>query len=117
MTKGEGKAEVIDIKGLLARDEDFVRSAVEALVEAALESEMTEAIGAAKGERTEPRLSYRSGYYTRSLITRVGTLELRVPQDRMGRFSTSCSSVISARRRRWSAPWPRCTCKGFRRAR
>ena len=33
-------------------------------------------------------MSYRSGYYSRSLITRVGTLELRVPQDRMGRFST-----------------------------
>ncbi len=33
-------------------------------------------------------LSYRSGYYARSLITRVGKLELRVPQDRNGRFST-----------------------------
>jgi len=88
MTKGEGKAEVIDLKGLLARDEDFVRAAVEALVQAALEAEMTEAIGAEKGERSETRLSYRSGYYGRSLITRVGTLELRVPQDRLGRFST-----------------------------
>jgi len=88
MTQGESKAEVIDLKGLLARDEDFVRAAVEALVQAALETEMTEAIGAAKGERSETRLSYRSGYYSRSLITRVGTLELRVPQDRMGRFST-----------------------------
>jgi putative transposase len=88
MTKREGKAEVIDIKGLLARDEDFVRAAVEALIEAALESEMTEAIGAEKGERTETRRSCRSGYYTRSLITRVGTLALRVPQDRFGRFST-----------------------------
>ena len=88
MTKGEGKAEVIDLKGLLARDEDFVRAAVEALVQAALEAEMTEAIGAAKGERSETRLAYRSGYYSRSLITRVGTLELRVPQDRLGRFST-----------------------------
>lgn len=88
MTKGKGKAEVIDLKGLLARDEDFVRAAVEALVQAALEAEMTEAVGAAKGERTEARLSYRSGYYSRSLITRVGTLELRVPQDRLGRFST-----------------------------
>jgi Transposase, Mutator family len=28
------------------------------------------------------------GYYTRGLITRVGKLELRVPQDRGGRFST-----------------------------
>jgi putative transposase len=88
MTKGEGKAEVIDLKGLLARDEDFVRAAVETLVQAALETEMTAAIGAAKGERSETRLSYRSGYYSRSLITRVGTLELRVPQDRMGKFST-----------------------------
>ena len=33
-------------------------------------------------------MSYRSGYYPRSLITRVGKLELRVPQDRNGRFST-----------------------------
>ena len=88
MTKGEGKGEVIDLKGLLARDEDFVRAAVEALVQAALEAEMTEPIGAEKGERSGTRVSYRSGYYTRSLITRVGTLELRVPQDRMGRFST-----------------------------
>ena len=55
MTKGEGKAEVIDLKGLLARDEDFVRAAVEALVQAALEAEMTEAIGAEKGERSETR--------------------------------------------------------------
>src|SRR6202023_120172 len=88
MTRSEGKPEVIDLKGLLARDEDFVRAAMEALVQAALEAEMTEAIGAAKGERSETRLSYRSGYYSRSLITRVGTLELRVPQDRAGRFST-----------------------------
>jgi transposase-like protein len=46
------------------------------------------AIGAEKGERAETRLSCRSGYYGRSLITRVGTMELRVPQDRLGRFST-----------------------------
>src|SRR5215472_17155363 len=89
MTKGEGKGEVIDLKGRLARDEDFVRAAVEALVQAALAAEMSEAIGATKSERTETRLSYRSGYYSRSLITRVGTLELRVPQDRAGRFSTA----------------------------
>jgi putative transposase len=88
MTKGEGKGEVIDLKGLLAHDEDFVRAAVEALAQAALQAEMTAAIGAEKGERTETRLSYRSGHYSRSLITRVGSLELRVPQDRMGRFST-----------------------------
>ena len=88
MTKRESKAELIDLKGLLERDEDFVRAAVEMLVQAALEAEMSEAIGAEKGERTAARLSYRSGYYSRSLVTRVGTLELRVPQDRAGRFSS-----------------------------
>ncbi|MER9414364.1 IS256 family transposase, partial [Mesorhizobium sp. M0589] len=30
----------------------------------------------------------RSGYYGRTLVTRVGKLELRVPQDRAGHFST-----------------------------
>ena len=45
-------------------------------------------MGAEKGERTAGRQSYPSGYYGRTLITRVGKLELRVPQDRAGRFST-----------------------------
>ena len=53
-----------------------------------LEAEMTDGLGAEKGERTTARLGYRSGYYTRTLVTRVGKLELRVPQDRDGRFST-----------------------------
>jgi transposase-like protein len=49
---------------------------------------MEEALGAGKGERTASRQGYRSGYYGRTLITRVGKLELRVPQDRQGRFRT-----------------------------
>ena len=88
MTKGEDRSKVVAIKALLERDKDFVRSAVQGLVQAALEAEMTEALGAGKSERAEGRLGYRSGYYQRALITRVGTLELRVPQDRDGRFST-----------------------------
>src|ERR1700746_3890419 len=88
MTNRKGKTELIDVKELLECDEDFLQAALQALLQAALEAEMTETIGAEKGERTETRLSYRSGYYSRALITRVGTLELRVPQDRAGRFST-----------------------------
>jgi putative transposase len=45
-------------------------------------------IGALPCERSEGRLGYRAGYYSRSLITRIGKLELRVPRDREGRFST-----------------------------
>jgi putative transposase len=88
MTKRQNRSEIVDVKALLERDEDFLRSAVEALVQAVLEAEMSQAIGAEKGERTAGRLAYRSGYYGRSLVTRVGSLELRVPQDRQGRFST-----------------------------
>lgn len=88
MTVKQGKAEVIALKGLLERNEDFLRSSIQSLVQAALEAEMAELLGAEKGERTEGRVGYRSGSYPRSLITRVGTLELRVPQDRAGRFST-----------------------------
>src|SRR4051812_39974547 len=49
---------------------------------------MEEALSAEKGQRTPNRLGYRSGYYSRTLMTRVGKLELRVPQDRQGRFRT-----------------------------
>jgi transposase-like protein len=49
---------------------------------------MTEALAAERSERVDGRLGYRSGFYSRSLITRVGTIELRVPRDRSGLFST-----------------------------
>ena len=44
--------------------------------------------GARRASASAARLGYRSGYYSRTLVTRVGKLELRVPQDREGRFST-----------------------------
>lgn len=88
MTGKQGKSGGIDIKALLEAEDDYLRTMVAAIVEATLEAEMTVALGAEKGERTGARLGYRSGSYTRTLVTRVGTLELRVPQDRDGRFST-----------------------------
>ena len=73
---------------MIAEDADFLRPLVRNVIQEFLEAEVAAAVGAEKGERVEGRLSYRSGYYPRSLITRVGKLELRVPQDRNGRFST-----------------------------
>src|SRR5687768_15995011 len=77
-----------ELKELMSQDEDFLRPLVAMVVQEVLEVEMDEALGAGKGERTEGRLGYRSGYCSRKLVTLVGTLELRVPQDRQGRFST-----------------------------
>jgi len=72
----------------MEQDKDLLRDLIQAAVQQVLEAEMTEQLGAAKSERTGARRGYRSGYYERALITRVGRIELRVPQDREGRFST-----------------------------
>lgn len=80
--------ELGEIKGQLAGQEDFLRPLVQAVVQEVLEMEMSEALGAERSERTGQRVGYRSGYYSRKLVTRVGKLELRVPQDRQGRFNT-----------------------------
>ena len=88
MTDRKGKSGTIDVKALLTGDEGFLRALVRTALQEVLEVEMTEALGAEKSERTAGRLGYRSGYYGRTLVTRIGKLELRVPQDRAGRFST-----------------------------
>lgn len=88
MARKESTREEVNWKAVLGQQEDFLRLLVQEVVQQVLEGEMEEALQAGKGERTESRLGYRSGYYSRSLVTRVGRLELRVPQDRQGRFST-----------------------------
>jgi transposase-like protein len=67
---------------------DFLRELVERVLQEVLEAEMTERIGAAPYERTDARKGQRNGYKPRVLGTRVGTLNLLVPQDREGTFST-----------------------------
>ena len=75
-------------KDLFSQDSDGLRQLIQTVVQEVLEAEMTDALGAAKGERREGRRGYRSGSYPRTVITRVGKIELRVPQDRDGHFST-----------------------------
>src|SRR6201984_39110 len=88
MTLTKLKTDVSAVKQLLAADKEFLKPLIQTALQEVLEAEMTEALGAEKGERSEGRLGYRSGYYSRSLITRVGKIELKIPQDRHGRFST-----------------------------
>src|SRR5918995_977524 len=64
------------------------REIIERVVQQVLEAEMTEHIGAAPYERSATRTGHRNGYKPRALRTRVGTLNLLVPQDREGTFST-----------------------------
>ena len=88
MTEKSIKPVVALAKEAIASDAEGLKTLMRAAFQEVLEAEMTEALGAGKGERTGRRLGYRSGYYERDLITRIGKIELRVPQDRDGRFST-----------------------------
>lgn len=88
MTRKQDSAKASNWKRVLAEQQDFLRPLIQEVVQQVLEAEMDEALGAEKGERTPNRLGYRAGYYSRTLITRVGKVELRVPQDRQGRFRT-----------------------------
>src|SRR2546423_777412 len=51
MTKRQGKTGTIDVKAVLAEDEEFLRALVRTALQEVLEAEMTEALGAGKGER------------------------------------------------------------------
>jgi len=73
----------------VAGDRDLMKALMKEALQEVLEGEMTEFLGAAPGERTEGRNGYRAGYYGRNLVTRIGKLELRVPRDRSGEFSTA----------------------------
>ena len=92
MTRKSTTRSVRELKSQLAEDPDLLRPLVQLAVQEFLAAEMNEALGAGQGERAAGRLGYRSGHYPRKLLTRVGTLELRVPQDRQGRFSTELFS-------------------------
>lgn len=76
----------------LFEGDDAMRALLQTTIQEVLEAEMDETLGARRGERTPWRRGYRSGHYRRRFITRVGTLELRVPQDRDGLFSTEVFS-------------------------
>ena len=84
----KGKSSVTSLEALLGQQGELFKRLLKESLQEVLEAEMTEAIGAAPGERSAERSGYRAGYYGRSLITRIGKLELRVPRDREGRFST-----------------------------
>ncbi len=75
-----------ELREMVAGAGDFLKAHVAGTVQQVLEGEMDEALGAGRSERTTGRLGYRSGHYGRTLVTRVGRIELRVPQDRQGRF-------------------------------
>jgi putative transposase len=90
-----------DLTGLLdairaGGDVDVIRSSVEMVLQALIDAEVTETIGAALHERTDTRTNQRNGSRDRLLSTKAGDVELRIPKLRRGSFFPS---VLERRRR------------------
>ena len=68
-----------------AGDGDFLRSVAEAVVQLLMETDVEGVIGAGRHERSGERTTYRNGYRDRTLDTRLGSLQLRIPKLRKGR--------------------------------
>ena len=83
-TQISGLAEVLFEKGL-----DGLGSAVEILINEAMRIERARYLNAAPYERTEARSDYANGFKAKQLKTRLGALNLQVPQVREGDFYPS----------------------------
>ncbi|HTX52291.1 MAG TPA: IS256 family transposase [Candidatus Baltobacteraceae bacterium] len=69
-----------------AGDDDFLRGIAETVMQMLMEADVDGRIGAARHERTDERTTYRNGYRDRTLDTRLGTLNLRIPKLRQGSY-------------------------------
>jgi putative transposase len=83
-----------EMKGMAAAADDqappdLMRSMLAQMMQAAIQAEFDRFIGAGRWERTGERQGWRNGSKRRRLHTRVGTIELRIPKDREGRFQPS----------------------------
>jgi len=77
-----------EVKTILSQEIDFLKPLLRSLLNEILQAEMKEMLGAESYQRSEERRGYRAGYYSRQYITRVGSIDLTVPRDREGKFST-----------------------------
>jgi transposase-like protein len=68
---------------------DFLRESLRWVVEQLMESEVSELVGAAWGERTDDRATHRNGYRQRRWDTRAGEIELQIPKLRRGSYFPS----------------------------
>ena len=68
---------------------DFLRESLRWVVQQLMEAEVSELIGAGRGERNPERLTHRNGYRQRAWSTRAGEIELAIPKIRRGSYFPS----------------------------
>ncbi len=84
------------------RVRDLFRELMQRALQELIDTELTEAIGAAPHERTDTRTNRRNGARSRMLSTPAGDVELRIPKIREGTFFPS---LLEPRRRVDRALW------------
>lgn len=87
----------VDEESLKSDLRELVRKTVQETLNALLDEEADEMVGAERYERTAGREAYRSGHYRRKLVTTSGEVVLDVPKLRGATFQTA---VIERYRRR-----------------
>src|SRR5215467_1520367 len=84
MTSEEVVGYLLEGEGL-----DFLRESLSWVVQQLMEAEVSELIGAERGERSPERLTHRNGYRERTWSTRAGEIELAIPKIRRGSYFPS----------------------------
>lgn len=70
------------IEAISSTDTDKMRPLLEAILNAIMRAERDQALNAEPYERSQDRVGYANGFKDRSLNSRMGKLELKVPQTR-----------------------------------
>ena len=83
-------------------DLDFMREAMQLVLQALIELEATQVIGAEHYERSDSRTTHRNGSRSRLLSTKAGDVELAIPKLRHGSFFPA---LLEPRRRIDRALW------------
>jgi transposase-like protein len=88
---GMDRMTIAEVVREVLRDEhgDVIRESVRAVAQELMEAEISELIGAQRGERTEDRATHRNGYRPRRWDTRAGEIELQIPKIRQGSYFPS----------------------------
>ncbi len=92
------KSDVTDVLDAIRAggDLDVIRKGVELVLQALIDREATEVIGAERYERSDARTTWRNGSRERLLATKAGDVELRIPKLRTGSFFPPSSSAAAA---------------------
>lgn len=90
---------IVSLDEQAVKDElrELVRKTIEETINAMLDEEADQLIGAAPYERTDERAAYRTGHYDRGFTTTSGQVTLKMPKLKGMRFATA---VIERYKRR-----------------